>query len=267
MRIGRSVAIVAALSLFVAAERVQFPPVPELPENGWPRPDVAEPFARALIATVPPAVFDAAAHADPQLVPAVFRNLGTALLSRDAQLQAAVKRYATAFVREHAVHVPRNFSDDDLHMLIAFQVLDPLRYREDEEFRRAIDSILPASLNPALPEALRRADLNELNRVAPINFETAEALGVSAGLVRPSGSRFVAHSNVPIDIAGNEPIAASIYSINSRFVTTEEARQFLTAVRSAAPQRTIVAIGDETMRSALQKDLAALHVDFIDNFR
>jgi hypothetical protein len=261
MRIGRSVAVLAALSLFAAAGRVEFPPVPPVPSSGWPQAEIAEPFARELIARLPPAAFDDAAHANPELVPAVFRNLGTALLSRDAQLQASVRRYATALVREHAARMSRDFSDDDLHMLVAFQVLDPLRYGEDDEFRRAIDTILPASLSPALPVALRRADINELNRVAPINFETAEALAVSAGLVRASSSRFVANKTAMITTAGNETIEASIYSINSRFVKPEEAKRFLTAVRTAAPQRRIVVIGDE----AMQKDLAALHIDFIDN--
>src|SRR4051794_7113041 len=113
MRIGRSVAVVAALSLFGAAARVEFPPVPPLPSSGWPASEVAEPFARALIATVPPAAFDDAARANPDLVPAVFRNFGTALLSHDVQLQAVAKHYATALVREHAARIPRDFSDDD----------------------------------------------------------------------------------------------------------------------------------------------------------
>jgi len=265
MRIGRSVAVVAALSLFAAAVRVEFPPVPPVPSSGWPRPEIAEPFARALIARVPPAAFDDAAHANSELVPAVFRNLGTALLSRDAQLRAAVKGYATALVREHATRIPRNFSDDDLHMLVAFQVLDPLRYGEDEEYRRAVDTILPASLSPSMLEPLRRADINELNRVAPINFETAEALAVSAGLIRPSSNRFVANSAAIITTAGNETIEASIYSINSRFVKPDDAKRFLTAVRAASPQRRIVVIGDEAIQSALQKELTALRIDFIDN--
>ena len=265
MRIGRSVAVLAALSLFAAAGRVEFPPVPPVPSGGWPQAEIAEPFARELMARVPPVAFDEAAHGNPELVPAVFRNLGTALLSHDVQLQTAVKRYATALVREHAERMPRNFSDDDLHMLVAFQVLDPLRYGEDDEYRRAIDTILPASLSPTLPEALRRADVNELNRVAPINFETAEALAISAELVRTSSSRFVANSAASITTAGNEPIEASIYSINSRFVKPDEAKRFLTAVRAASPQRRIVVIGDEAMQRALLKDLAALRIDFIDN--
>jgi hypothetical protein len=261
MRIGRSVAVLAVLSLFAAAGRVEFPPVPAVPSSGWPQAEIAEPFARELMARLPPAAFDDAAHANPELVPAVFRNLGTALLSHDVQLQTAVKRYATALVREHAARMPPDFSDDDLHMLVAYQVLDPLRYGEDEEFLRAVDTILPSSLSPSLPEALRRADVNELNRVAPINFETAEALAVSAGLVRASSSRFVANKTAMITTACNEPIEASIYSINSRFVKPDEAKRFLTAVRAASPQRRIVVIGDE----AMQKDLAALRIDFIDN--
>ncbi|MBV8543204.1 MAG: hypothetical protein JO088_00555, partial [Acidobacteria bacterium] len=152
MRIGRSAAVLAALSLFAAAGRVEFPPVPPVPGSGWPQAEIAEPFARELMARMPPSAFDDAAQGNPELVPAVFRNLGTALLSHDAQLQTAVRRYATALVREHAARMPRNFSDDDLHMLVAFQVLDPLRYGEDDEYRRAIDSILPASLSPGLPE-------------------------------------------------------------------------------------------------------------------
>jgi len=243
-----------------------FPPVPSVPNDGWPPPETAEPFARALINQVSPASFEDAVHLSPDLLPTILRNLGTALLSRDAQLQTAVKRYATAVVREHATRIPRDFSSDDLHTLVAFQVIDPLRYGEDEEFRRTVDTIVPASLTPTLPERLRRADVNELNRVAPINFDTAEALAVSAGLVRPSGNRFVAHSTATINIAGNEPIEASIYSINSRFVKPDDATRFLTAVRAAAPQRRIIVIGDEATENALGKELAALHIDFIDNF-
>src|SRR5205807_9855528 len=125
-----SAAIVAALCFFAAAVRVEFPPVPALPSAGWPEPDVADAFARALIARVPPAAFDDAARANPSLLPAVLRNLGTALLSHDAQLQTAVKHYATVLVREHAARIPREFSEDDLHMLVVYQVLDPLRYGE-----------------------------------------------------------------------------------------------------------------------------------------
>ena len=250
--------MLAAVCALAAAADV--PPVPPLPAAGWPRPEIAEPFARALMDRVPPAAFDTAVHAND--LPAVFRNLGTALLSHDTAFQKTVRTYATALVRQHAARIPRDFSADDLHVLVIYQVLDPLRYVEDEEYRRAVDTILPSSLSPSLPEPLRRAAVNELNRVAPISFETSEALEVSAGLIpRPSGGRLISERG-RIETAGNEPIEASIYSINSRFVKPDEARRFLAAVRAAAPQRRIVVIGDEAMRA----ELKAMHVDFIDNF-
>jgi hypothetical protein len=271
-RIGRYVLLLAicvlAASQLATADlppaQFFFPPDPPLPETGWPLPEVAEPFARALMATLPAQAFDSAAALKPEVVPAVLRNLGTALLSRDVALQTAARKYATELAHSRAERIPNSFSDDDLHRLIAFQVVDPLRYTEDEEFRRAIDTILPRSLKPSLPVALRRADVNELNRVAPISFETSEALAVAAGLVaRPSANRFDATTSARILTNGSERIEASIYSINSRFVKPEEAKRFLAAVRAAAPQRRIVVIGDEIIRRAVDADL---HIDFIDNF-
>ena len=271
LRTGRAVLVLAICVVAASLQRTRadlppvpfaLPPVPPLPAAGWPLPEIAEPFARALIAKVPAMGFESASAYDS--VPAVLRNLGTALLSRDVALQNAVKAYAIELARSRAERVPDNFSDDDLHRLIAFQVVDPLRYTEDEEFRRAIDTILPRTLSRSLPETLRRADLNELNRVAPISFETSEALAAAAGLVaRPSASRFDAATSARILTSGLERIEASIYSINSRFVKPEEAKRFLAAVRAAAPQRRIVVIGDETIRNALSADL---RIDFIDNF-
>jgi hypothetical protein len=112
---------------------------------------VAEPFARELMARVPPAQLEAMAAAQPEILPALFRNFGTALVSRDAALRSAARRYATALVRAHAQRVPKQFSADDVRLLVIFQVLDPFRYGEDDGYRKAVDSILPQSLSPTLP--------------------------------------------------------------------------------------------------------------------
>lgn len=270
-RIGRTVVVLAicVLTATLRSAPIDLPPIPPLPDTGWPLAENAEPFARALIAHVPPQELDAIASSNPEVVPSVFRNLGSALLSHDGALQAAVKAYATALVHARAARIAHNVSSTNVQMLVVFQVLDPLRYAGDEEYRRVVDTILPASLSPSLPEGLRRAAINELNRVAPISFDTAEALTVSAGLVtRPSRSRFVDAGSAGARILtnGSEGIEASIFSINSRFVKPAEARRFLSAVRSAAPERRIVVIGDDAMRSALANDLSALRIDFIDNF-
>lgn len=267
-RFGRILAVLAAVCL-LGSTTAGLPNIPELPATGWPLAENAEPFARALIARIPPEQLDAITSTNPNILPAILRNLGTALLARDPSLQGALKSYATALVRVHARRIPLHFSDDDLHSLVTLQVIDPLRYGEDEEFRRTVDTILPRSLDPSLPEALRRAAVNELNRVAPIEFDSAEALAVAAGLVtRPSHSRYVdfgsAHARIVTD--GTEAIEASIFSINSRFATADEARRFLTAVRASTPKRRIVVIGDPDMRIALARDLLRLRIDFIDNF-
>jgi hypothetical protein len=270
-RIGRTVVVLAicVLTASLRSAPVDLPPIPPLPGTGWPLAENAEPFARALIAHVPPQELDAIASSNPEVVPGVFRNLGSALLSHDASLQAAVKAYATALVHARAARIAHDVSSANVQMLVVFQVLDPLRYAGDEEYRRVVDTILPASLSPSLPEGLRRAAINELNRVAPISFDTAEALTVSAGLVtRPSRSRFVDAGTVGARILtnGSEVIEASIYSINSRFVKPAEAKRFLSAVRAAAPERRIIVVGDDATRSALANDLSALRIDFIDNF-
>src|SRR5436309_3040992 len=98
--------IVAALS----AGSAQLPTIPPLPNDRWPSAASAEPFARQLLVQVPPLQLDAIIAADPQIVPALFRNLGTALLSRDAALRTAVADYATALVRAHAQRIPAKFS-------------------------------------------------------------------------------------------------------------------------------------------------------------
>jgi hypothetical protein len=258
--------LLAAVLLLGAAATPSLPPIPELPSTGFPPASVAEPFARELMARVPPVQLEALATAQPEILPALFRNFGTALVSRDAALRSAAKRYATALVHAHAQRVPRQFSADDVRLLVIFQVLDPFRYGEDDAYRKAVDSILPQSLSPTLPESLRRAAINELNRQAPIAFETAEALAAGAGLVKtPSGARFtaLAGTHARVTTNGNEPIEASIYSINSRYTTPAEAQAFLAAVRAAAPKRQIVVIADDGIRTALGN---GLHLDFVDNF-
>jgi hypothetical protein len=260
-----AIAIVAALSLSAP----QLPPVPPLPADQWPRAETAEPFARDLMAHIPPATLDAILAEQRDLLPAVFRNFGTALLSKDATLRAAAADYATALVRAHAQRIPRAFTTEDVQLLVTFQVIDPLRYGEDEQFRAAVDAILPRSLPATLPLALRRADVAELNRAAPLPFDTYEALASAAGLLaRRSGGRFVAFAAAKprVQSTGLDRIEASIFSLNSRDATPEQARGFLAAVRRAAPQRRLIVLGDAEMHKALGAEIEGLHIDFIDSF-
>src|SRR5947199_3111754 len=101
-----AVVLIAALS----AGSAQLPPIPPLPNDRWPSAASAEPFARPLLVQVPPAQLDAIIAANPHIMPSLFRNLGTALLSGDATLRTAVADYATALVRAHAQRIPAKFS-------------------------------------------------------------------------------------------------------------------------------------------------------------
>src|ERR1700730_10527556 len=102
------------------------PPVPPLPTTSWPAPQSAEPFARELWRTVKPGDLSDTLAADPERIPAILRNLGTALMSNDAALSQEVSKYvgslAGAFARNPKTDVP---------LLASIVFVDPLRYVED----------------------------------------------------------------------------------------------------------------------------------------
>jgi len=237
--------------LLVFAGGSDFPPIPPLPASSWPAAADAVPFARALVAGVSP---DAAAQKlidDPAAMPAILRNLGTALMSGDA----AIARYASAVGRAASAKT------NDARLLSAIAVVDPLRYGEDAAFRKRIDSILPSTLS-----GMKHAAnvLDELNASAPLSFDVSESIAAAAHLVpRVSVERRSAFDRTkltfPDDIA---PIRATIYSLSTSFFSTDEALRFLDAVHRASPQRRLIVLGDAPMRRAL----APLHVTFIDTF-
>src|SRR5256885_16762568 len=91
---------------------IKCPPTPPLPPANWPAAADAEPFARALMARVPAADLAKKLHDDPELMPPVLRNLGTALM-RDERLAI------------YLVQVVRATPADDLARLAAMIVVDP----------------------------------------------------------------------------------------------------------------------------------------------
>lgn len=260
-----AILLVAALS----PQAAQLPPIPPLLEGEWPRAETAEPFARAVMARMQPAQLDDFLTANRDQLAPVLRNFGTALVSRDAKLREAAAAYAAAMARAHARRIPKAFTGQDVQLLVTLQVVDPLRYGDDAEFRRTIDTILPRTVSPTLPRALARADLSELNRAAPVAFATSEAIAAAAGLIdRTSGERYVdfAAARPRVAASGLEPIRASIFSLNSQYVTPAEARRLLAALRAAAPKRRLVVLGDEAMRSGLGAGIARLGIEFVDSF-
>jgi hypothetical protein len=242
-------ALASALA-FVSAGGDDFPPIPPLPATSFPAPDAAEPFARALLARVPPDALARRLVANPDLIPPVLRNLGTALLSSDAALRDRLAAYHAGVARELAATPPRN--DDERRRLAAIVIVDPLRYGADEAFRRRMNALLPRIV-AATPAPAARAILDELTTLLPLDFDTAEAVATAAHLVpRASSARRVpfdrARLKMPDDLS---PIDASFFSLGSTNFGATEAKQFVAAVHAASPKRRIVVLGNAAMRKAL----------------
>src|SRR5690349_708285 len=144
--------------LLLVLAAIRLPPIPPLPPASWPATADAEPFARALMAQVPPGHLAAAMHDDPQLMPRVLRNVGTALMTKDDRLE----RYVAA--------VAQATPADDLARLAAIIIIDPIRYDEDLPFRARMNAIIPRTLS-MLPAAERRRLLDADTPLRDADFE------------------------------------------------------------------------------------------------
>jgi hypothetical protein len=244
--------IIVAVVVFMAlsgAGPAEFPAVPQIPASGWPSIIVAEPFARDLVLHVSPARLDREITADPNVVPAIFRNLGSALMTGDAAFRDAL----TAYVRDVvALRAQQVRSANDLRMLVAMLVVDPYRFANDAAFRARVEPLLPRALDQRTPPALRRACLRGLNETVTLGFDGEEAIGLGWGILpRSSAERrvdFGGTVKMPDDLS---PIDTSIFSISSQFFTANEAKSFVSAVRAARPERKIVVLTDAPLRAAL----------------
>ena len=210
------------LSLLLAAA-IQLPPIPPLPPASWPAAADAEPFARALVAQVPAAELARKLHDDPELMPPVLRNLGTALMRSDDRLVAYVRAVARA--------TPA----DDLSRLATIVMMDPLRYSEDPAFRERMNAIIPRTL-ALLPPQRQRQLLDADTPLRSVDFEA----------IAPKRSvPFSGALRMPDD---SSPIRASIYSLNSDFFSVEEAQRFLDAVHASSPKRNLIVLCNMHLR-------------------
>jgi hypothetical protein len=242
---SRLLLLVAAAFAFLSAEPAGFPPIPPLPASSWPAPADAEPFARALLARVSAPSLAHTLAANPELEPAILRNLGTAIVSNDAALRDALGAYLADAAGAAVTTL-------DVQRLTALAVVDPLRYGNDAAFRARIDALLPRTF-AKLPPAAARGVLHEIASSGALDFGTTEAAAAAAHLIaHTSGERRVAFDRtvrLPDDAAGT--IDASIFSLNTAAFTPAEALRFLGAVHAASPARHIVVLADAPMRAAL----------------
>jgi len=183
---------------------------------------------------------------EPDSMPPILRNLGTALLTGAGNELAP-----------YLVNVARAASKqtEDVQRLTAIVVVDPLRYAGDAAFRTRINALLPQTM-AVLPRATAAAILDELDRSAGLDYDTAESIAVAAHLAaRSSAAARVAFDRaklaLPDDLDG--PITASFYSLSSSFFTAAEASAFLDAVHRASPQRRLIVLGDLTTPAYVER--------------
>ena len=220
------------------------PPIPPLPSSSWPAVEPAEAFARQLLAGVSARELAKTLHTQPQLMPGVLRNLGTALLSNDPALRISLDNYVAEMVQQSSKLTK------DAKLLASIVAIDPLRYLNDPAFRQRMNALIPRMLGP-VPQA--RAILDELTTSANLDFDTAEAVVSAAHLApRTSSSRripFERDLKMPDDTSG--PIEASFFSLSDAFFTPGEVKRFLASVRKASPKRRIIVVADAKISKSL----------------
>jgi hypothetical protein len=145
--------------------------------------------------------------------------------------------------------------------------VDPGRFVADEAFRKRVLAVLPRTLDPSVPPDLRDALLLELNQVRGVDFAASEEIEAAWGAApRRSSERRVAFDpagqRFDPDVAGR--LTASVYSLPSFFFDAATAEAFLAAVRAAAPERTLVVLTDDPLRSTLAALARDLRISLMD---
>ena len=196
------------------------------------------------------------------LLPLLLAGLLTAAAPA-APPEAAARERGRALARRGS------WSHEDVLGLLALQLVDPERFAGDEGFRRRVLGFLPRALDPKAPAGLRDALLTELNQVRGFDFAASDEVERAWGAVPrrgaerrvgfvPGGQRFDA------DVDGR--LAASVYSLPSFFFDLAAADAFLSAVRAAAPERTLVVLTDSPLREGLEPRARALHLRLLDTY-
>lgn len=227
--------------------------------------------ARSLMASTPPAQLAERLAREPARL-AELSPLGHALTADDPALARQAADYLVACARERGRALARrgSWSHEDVLVLATLQLVDPERFVQEEGFRRRVLELLPREIDGQItPAGLRGALLAELNQVRGFDFAAAETVARAWGAI-PRGS---AGRRVPFaaggqrfdaDVSGR--LTASVYSLPSFFFALPAADAFLSAVRAASPERTLVVLTDSPLREGLAARAGALRLHLLDTF-
>ena len=156
-----------------------------LDEPGTPVLDDSAPaVARAVFAAVRPAALERSIAERPELIPGLWATFGAALSldPGDAGLAGSV----TAVARHRADRLARAgapWSDADLALLTALQLVDPARVARDATFATLIQSFLPRTVDPTAAVILRDAVLETLAGRDGVSPEAVERAARAWGAV------------------------------------------------------------------------------------
>ncbi|HEX4959236.1 MAG TPA: hypothetical protein VF173_00255 [Thermoanaerobaculia bacterium] len=174
---------------------------------------------------------------------------------------------AAARLRSRELARRGSWSHADVLGLLALQLRDPERFVADDAFRREVIAHLPGALDPSAPASLRDALLSELNQVRGFDFAAADEVERAWGAL----PRRAAERRIPYDPQGlrfdadvEGRLTASVYSLPSFFFDLPAADAFLTAVRGAAPGRTLIVLTDSPLKERLEPRAKALGLRLLD---
>ncbi|HEY2737752.1 MAG TPA: hypothetical protein VGK45_05065, partial [Thermoanaerobaculia bacterium] len=235
-------------------------------------PDPAEAAARAWMAT-PPATLAERLEREPALVPQALGALGQALGAADPTNQTLRRdtgEYLVQCARARSAALARRgtWSPADVQALLTLDLVTPGRFIADAAFRARVLALLPRDLDPAVGPPLRDDLLLALNRIEGIDFAASEAIESAWRAVpRQSAARRVDYApGLRFDDEAERPLSASIYSLPSAFFDAAAAESFLSAVRQAAPQRTILVLTDLPLHRALESRARSLGLHLLETY-
>ena len=206
---------------------------------------------------------------DPDKLPPSLRALGVALAPTCSQ-RVKAGEFAVALAKANA----RRLTDAgapwtrvDMATLMAYQLVNPVRFAQDAKFRGRVLPLLPREMDGSTARALRELQIQELNETIGFDFDSAENVELAWQLVpRASASRKFQRAplRIPDDYAG--PIEATVFVLPSQFFPPASVETFLSAQREATPGRRLVVLTDDAMKRAAGEKLAKARIDWIDSF-
>lgn len=210
---------------------------------------------------VPPQELEARLAADISVLPSTLAGLGRELAEADAERRSELETYLASLSQARSRRLARqgSWTPLDLQALLTIQLVDPERFVSDATFRSRVLAILPRSLDPSAPPRLRDDLLFELNQVRGIDFAASEAIEMGwKAAPRRALERRVAFPTGDADRLrffdeAENPLTASVYSLPSFFFDEKTATAFLSGVRKAAPDRTLVVLTDLPLRRRLEE--------------